>query len=206
MTSLRYSVYPCTGTFKGRPVMFWGSVWTFPYVRRWAACCVMRRTATLTSSGSSCATSSFSTTLSLPMLTWSEISLPTSGIAQFFLFPRAFNRLFSPAFQCCGSLIQCFLTPGSGMEKIQIWDPGSGALLTLDPESGMEKFGIRKKYKGLVATCHPFSHLFFLHMIHYRTLQVRITQFLFDEAGVYGWSSGGIIRITSHSCDEAGAS
>ncbi len=122
MTSLRCSVY--SALYKDQ--LCWVSVWTFPYVRRWAACCVMSRTATLTSSGTSCATSYFSTTLSLPMSTWSEISLPTSGIVQFFLFPRAFNRLFFAACLCCGSVIRCFLTPGSGMEKIQIWDPGSG--------------------------------------------------------------------------------
>jgi hypothetical protein len=35
--------------------------------------------------------------------------------------------------------------------------------------------------------------------------RVHITQFLYDEAGVYEWSCSGIIWITSHSCDEAGA-
>jgi hypothetical protein len=85
------------------------------------------------------------------------------------------------------SKVQCFFTPGSGMEKIRIGlhipdhfspslvtifyvkntcfvadpYPGSTALLTLDP--GMKKFGSRIKIPvpqhGVIITCILYSYL-----------------------------------------------
>ncbi len=51
-----------------------------------------------------------------------------------------------------------------------------------------------------------FTFLFFFHSIHYRRTSHHTIFFLYGEAGVYEWSCSGITWISSHICDEAGAS